>query len=690
MCELFDGTLRYTHMLRGVQTKWDRIIDLFSYGRDLFIPYKATISDRTPRNKWMTRDVLRTIENKENKWRVYRRNRNPSTLRIYNDARNASVDAVRKAKFNFEKSIAIEVGNGNPKAFYAYARSQTTIKETVSRVTGADGMLTMNKKETADVMNLTFQSVFIREMDHHIPQPPRVFQGPTLDDVIFTKEQVYEILVNLKESSAPGPDNLHPKVLIECAATLAQPLFEIFRESLDEGTLPDVWKLAYVTPIYKKGKKSNPLNYRPISLTSVPCKIMERLLRDKIVDHLETNNLLSKHQHGFRSRRSCLTQLLEYFSDIHNSLDSLSPVDAIYLDCQKAFDTVPHKRLLAKVKAMGITGKIYRWIEAFLTGRSQQVSIDGVLSDPLQVWSGVPQGSVLGPILFLIFINDLLDEVSSLGKLFADDSKIYRPINSQADARILQEDLLKLQEWSRKWLLQFNEDKCKVMHFGCKNPKYEYTLNSKTLEETTLEKDLGVYVTPDMKSASHVSKVAAKANSMVGWIKRTFSYIDVQMFQAFYPMLVRSHMEFAVQAWSPQQAGDIDLLEKVQQRATKLVTSIKNEPYETRRHILKLPTLQDRRLRGDLIQVFKIVHGFDNLDRCKFFKFVWDGNESSRITRGHPFKIFPPQLNHTGRQHFFDYRVIDQWNRLSDDVVKKQSISTFKKKIGELYHEWWL
>ena len=154
-----------------------------------------------------------------------------------------------------------------------------------------------------------------------------------------------------------------------------------------------------------------------------------------------------------------------------------------------------------------------------------------------------------------------------------------------------------------------------------------------------------------MKLASHAAKVAAKANSMVGWIKRTFSYIDVQMFNAFYPTLVRSHMEFAVQAWSPQQVGDIDLLEKVQQRATKLVTSIKDEPYETRRHILKLPTLKDRRLRGDLIQVYKIVHGFDNLDRSKFFKFVTE--ESSHRTRGHPYKILPPHVNHTGRQHFF-------------------------------------
>ena len=235
MCELFQGTLHYSHFFRGVQTKWDRLISVFMYGKELFIPYGSSKSDGAPRNKWMTREVLRLIEIKENKWRAYRYNKTPTNQRIYNDARNASVDAVRNAKFRFEKSLAFEIGNGNPRAFYAYARSQTTIKESVSRVTGTDGSLTTNKKETADVMNLTFQSVFIHELDTHIPQPTHVFQGATLEDVFFTKETVHKIIVNLKESSAPGPDNLHPKVLIECADTLAQPLFEIFRESLDEG-----------------------------------------------------------------------------------------------------------------------------------------------------------------------------------------------------------------------------------------------------------------------------------------------------------------------------------------------------------------------------------------------------------------------------------------------------------------------
>ena len=322
----------------------------------------------------------------------------------------------------------------------------------------------------------------------------------------------------------------------------------IFRQSLDEGKLPVDWKSANVTPIYKKGKKSNPLNYRPISLTSVPCKVMEKIIRNKIVDHLESNHLLSKHQHGFRSNRSCLTQLLEYFTEIHDIIDKGDPVDAIYLDCKKAFDTVPHKRLIEKLKSYGIVGKVLKWIESFLNDRSQRVMVKGVPSDTLPVWSGVPQGSVLGPVLFLIYINNLLEEVVSGGKLFADDSKLFKRIKSTEDRDILQEDLMKLQEWSRKWLLEFNENKCKVMHIGRSNPGYEYQLNNTTLEVTMEEKDLGIYVTPDWKSTTHVAKAAAKANSMVGWINKTFTHMDCVMFKFLYPGLVRSHMEYSVQA----------------------------------------------------------------------------------------------------------------------------------------------
>ena len=663
----------------SIQDKWNYVSTKNKFICDKLVPEGLESGGNVTKPKWFNGEVRVAINRKVEAWKEHRKKRNNRSFQNYVFLRNKATDVLRKAKFNFEKNIAREVKKGDKASFYAYARSQTSIKEGVSMVQKRDGSLTTSKKETADEMNLCFQSVFIQEGDELVPRPETFFNDKLLDDIHFDKKEVNDIMNHLKESSAPGPDIFHPKVLNECANNLAEPFYMIFRQSLDEGELPEDWKQANVTPIFKKGKKSDPLNYRPISLTSVPCKIMEKIIRNRIVEHLESNNLLSIHQHGFRSRRSCLTQLLEYFSEIHDMIDDGDPVDAIYLDCKKAFDTVPHKRLIEKLKSYGIVGKTLNWIKDFLSNRTQRVIIKGVASDTLPVWSGVPQGSVLGPVLFLIYINDLLEGIVSSGKLFADDSKLFKSIKSELDRNILQEDLLKLQAWSRKWLLQFNEKKCKVMHIGRSNPGYEYQMNDTTLEVTVEEKDLGVYVTPDWKCAAHVGKAAAKANSMVGWIGKTFSYMDCEMFRCMYPGLVRSHMEYAVQAWSPQYRKDIEVLEKVQRRATKLIPEIKDKSYEERLKIIGLTTLEDRRIRGDLIEVFKIMHGFENLERKKFFKL--SSEVDSRDTRGHKYKIWTPRRKSLTRRQFFDIRVIKNWNSLPPWVVESGSVLNFKVNL---------
>ena len=220
------------------------------------------------------------------------------------------------------------------------------------------------------------------------------------------------------------------------------------------------------------------------------------------------------------------------------------------------------------------------------------------------------------------------------------------------------------------------------MHIGTRgapNQHYDYYLNDNLLEETVLEKDLGVYVTPDWKSGAHVAKVAAKANSMVGRINRTFNYMDEDMFKAVYPSMIRSHMEYAVQSWSPHLVKDIVLLEKVQRRATKLVHRLRDEPHEERMQELGLTSLAERRERGDLIQVFKIIHGFDNLKRTDFFKLHRDSVRPA--TRGHEWRILTPQTNTDRRRKFFDVRVINLWNELPENVVCYQTIGTFKKNL---------
>ena len=259
-----------------------------------------------------------------------------------------------------------------------------------------------------------------------------------------------------------------PKILAEAKNELAKPLALLFRKSLATGTLPNDWKEAHVTPIHKKGCKHDPGNYRPVSLTSVVCKLMESLLRDPIMSHMKHNRLFSNSQHGFRSGRSTVTQLLESLESWTKMLDEVDTksIDIVYCDFQKAFDSVPHRRLLDKVKIFGITSNIHKWIETFLTGRRQKVRADEVLSRWCGVTSGIPQGSVLGPILFVLFINDLPDVVNCGVEIYADDTKIFAKATNKSEHDLLQENLDKMYRWSEIWQLTFHPEKCHVMHIS--------------------------------------------------------------------------------------------------------------------------------------------------------------------------------------------------------------------------------
>ena len=261
-----------------------------------------------------------------------------------------------------------------------------------------------------------------------------------------TVEDIITKLYKLKPDKSPGIDQIHPHVLKECREKIAVPLFIIFKKSMEEGYTPEDWRQARVTPIFKKGSKRQACNYRPVSLTSVPCKIMESLVRDAILKHLNENNLLSNKQHGFIKGRSCMTNLLSTLEDLTRSLDEGFDIDILYLDYSKAFDTVPHKRLISKLQAYGISGKILDWVRSFLSHRRQNVGVRNAHSEWADVRSGVPQGSVLGPILFVIYINDLPDIVSSTTKMFADDTKIYNQIdkNSNRGEETIQQDLNQL------------------------------------------------------------------------------------------------------------------------------------------------------------------------------------------------------------------------------------------------------
>ena len=301
---------------------------------------------------------------------------------------------------------------------------------------------------------------------------------------------VSKALSRLRPDKSMGPDGLSPKLLMEVNDLIAYPLLLLFNKSLSESSVPQDWKQATITPIFKQGNRNAVENYRPVSLTSQICKIFESIIRDAIVQHLESQLLIKNTQHGFRKGRSCLTNLLEFLDKVTGCVDSGDNVDVIFLDFAKAFDKVSHVKLVSKLKAHGIEGNILDWIKEWLHQRVQRVSIRGIISDWISVLSGVPQGSVLGPVLFLIFINDLDFGIKSWILKFADDTKIFNRVSGKADVDKLQEDLHRLVRWSEEWQMLFNVSKCKVMHVGSLHFERQYFMNDQRLEVVTQEKDL--------------------------------------------------------------------------------------------------------------------------------------------------------------------------------------------------------
>ena len=565
------------------------------------------------------------------------------------------------------------------KSFYAYFRSKQNVQDKVGPLEDSAGNIISQGFLMAEDLNSYFSSVFTKEDISSLPVADAKFQGAKSDylgPLVVTPELVAKKIKAMKDNKSPGVDGIPPKLLMETVEQISIPLARVFNLSLKEGVVPFEWKEANIIPLFKKGSRNKSENYRPVSLTSVICKLLERLIKDHMVDFLVKHKLLNSSQHGFLKARSCLTNMLCFLEEITKWIDVASPVNIIYLDFQKAFDKVPHQRLLLKLKAHGIGDSITDWIEQWLTDRRQRVVVDGEVSNWKSVLSGVPQGSVLGPILFLIYINDLDDSITSNVLKFADDTKLFRKVNTDGDKQHLQNDLDRLVKWSEKWQMQFYFGKCKCLHTGHGNWNVNYKMGDTVLGTTVNEKDLGVTISADIKVSEQCGIAASKANKILGLIRRNITYKGKKLIIPLYKAIVRPHLEYCIQAWRPYRKKDIDTLERIQRIATKMFPELRDLSYEERLKECGLTTLETRRLRGDQIEVFKILNGYENIDRNMFFSLKKDSR-----TRGHEVKLVEDQCRLDIRKHSFSQRTINEWNKLSTDCVTASSVNMFKNKV---------
>ena len=648
------------------------------------VPAINTSNNKRRSPFWMNKLALSKVRRKHGAWKRYLETKSGEDYLKYTRARNQARNATRKAQKEYESKIAKSTKT-NPKAFYKYVHSKTKAKSKIPDIKVPNtGNTTTSDEEKSEVFNEYFKEVFTKEDTQNMPNVPQKPVESILNHINIDEETVLKKLKDINPNKSTGPDNIPARVIKELSEVLAEPLTILYKLSLSSGKLPSEWKTAHVTPIFKKGSKKLAENYRPVCLTVILCKRCESIITDVILDHMLTHKFISDCQHGFLKGRCTQTQLLETLEEWTKELDKGNKLHVLYCDFKKAFDSVPHKRLMSKVRSYGIEGPVADWIEDFISGRKQRVNINGELSSWKPVTSGVPQGSVLGPILFIIFINDLPDAVSCGVKLYADDTKIYAVVNSEAEARILQEEINKLFHWSVTWQLLFHPDKCHILKIGFGiSDEVTYTMGSgddeTILDETDEEKDLGIRIDKKLVFSSNCEQIVKKANKLLGMLRRNFTYINIPNFKLMYKSIVRPVIEYGASVYNPILQKDINQIESIQRRATKMVLGFENLEYEDRLRRLKIPTLKYRRARGDLIQVYKYLHKI-NIAPAGMLPL----HEGS-VTRGHSLKLAKNWCRTALRAHAFSQRVVNLWNNLSEETVTASSVNSFKNRLDQ---EW--
>ena len=585
----------------------------------------------------------------------------------------------RQALNNFIKDTISPDAKGNPKKFWGFIKNKRLDDTGIAPLRNKDGIIYSDNGMKAKILNEQFSSVFNSEEDDDIPDlgpSPH----PSMKKITVTSKGVFLLLARMNPHKATGPDGISAQILKILAEEIAPILTLLFQASLDQGTVPLKWKEAHVVPIFKKGDKNKAANYRPISLTSICSKCLEHIVRSNVMDHFDQLKILTDSQHGFRKNRSTVSQLITTTHDLLTSLEKGGVRDVVFLDYSKAFDKVPHKRLLHKLKFYGVRESTNQWISSFLENRTQLVLVDGTASPSAPVLSGVPQGTVLGPLLFLAYINDLPDCITpgSDARLYADDSALSREIKTSDDEKALQSDLDELQAWERRWKMEFNPDKCQAMRVTLKRNRADpsYTIHGQELEAVTKAKYLGLTISKNLSWSDHIAATAKKAETARAFLARNIHSCPPEVKKQCYTTLVRPILEYASEVWDPHQDINIKCLERVQRRSARFITGNYDRHASVSAMLtnIKLPTLRDRRAATKVTTFYKGINGQLDIPTSHL-------KPSGRRTRGNQLKYHQMscRLNLTNSSFYPD--AIRLWNSLPHEVAAAQTLESFKSRL---------
>lgn len=663
--------------IEDINASWQSFADIVHKAIELFVPVKVFDPSLSRKDIKLLPLYIRQLYRKKNAiWRLYRQHKTDVLRDKYKASCNKCKTVYTQYIINKENDL---IEKGNLGSFYRYVNKKLVFKSGVGVLKDNDGVFIYDDETKAKLLNEFYSSVFVSDNNILPDFACRVGDESELSDMQFSPDIVFKHLSKLKPKTGGGPDGLAAVFLKNVAGSLATPLSFLYNNSFESSKLPDIWKAAVVTPVFKKGSPSAVSNYRPISLTCIVCKIMESIIKDNLVAYLLSNGLITKQQHGFLSKHSTCSQLLECVNEWSIELNFRNAVDVVYIDFQKAFDSVTHSKLCYKLQSYGVSGKLLEWVTDFLFNRVQCVKVNNKLSDYIPVKSGVPQGSVLGPVLFLLYVNDIVD-LFGKGlniKLFADDVKIYAVVKDVQDANMFQAGLDALNTWSSDWQLPISFHKCSILHLGRTNNCHSYEISNVKLPNVKLITDLGVTVDSNLRFARHYRSIVNRAQHRAYLILHCFASREpIMLFRAF-TVYVRPLLEYCSPVWAPVYKSDIDLIERVQRRFTKRLSGLSNLTYSDR--LLKLnnvDTLELRRLKLDLVMMFKIYYKLVDMDFSQFFCL---NNYTS--TRGHSLKLLKPVCNNNARQFSFSCRRIDAWNALPPAAVLASSVAVFKNCI---------